>query len=354
MGKKYRRYKNFIEKYLDSSKGKRFFNILYSVGAAVVILGAMFKILHLPYGNQMLMIGMITEAIVFLLSAFESPGKDYKWEEVYPVLADNSDFIPREQRPVNSKNGDVNYARSQEEGNTTVDLNTANNNNFDINQNTNMGGGYNYPNNGGNANGQASNIYINTGSGNGSSSNSDCQGRLSNENAISNPNYNYNGNNINVADINNPDTSMAQMSDGMAKVAKVTESLGNMSDALLDSFQKIIDNSKGLNANTEGYITQVEALNRNLAGLNTIYEIQLKGVSSQINTIENINAGLEKIKRLYDGSMADSTIFKTETEKMAQQLTELNAVYARLLQAMTSNMNLGGNFTPPNGPTQQP
>jgi len=48
MAKRYRRYKNIIEKFLDSDKGQRWFNVVYSVGAAIVILGAMFKLLHLP------------------------------------------------------------------------------------------------------------------------------------------------------------------------------------------------------------------------------------------------------------------------------------------------------------------
>ena len=50
---KYKRYKNRIEKFLSGDSGKRFFNFAYSIGAAIVILGALFKILHLPGGNFM-------------------------------------------------------------------------------------------------------------------------------------------------------------------------------------------------------------------------------------------------------------------------------------------------------------
>ena len=82
----------------------------------------------------------------------------------------------------------------------------------------------------------------------------------------------------------------------------------------------------------------MEQLNRNVSGLNTIYEIQLRSVSSQIEAIEHINGGLNRIKDLYDGSVVDSSIFRSETEKMAAQLAQLNQVYGRLLQAMTVNM----------------
>ena len=55
---KYRRYKNRIEMFLSSDRGKRLLNFTYSWGASIVILGAMFKILHLPYANQILFIAM--------------------------------------------------------------------------------------------------------------------------------------------------------------------------------------------------------------------------------------------------------------------------------------------------------
>ena len=83
---KYKRYKNRIEKFLSSDKGQRFFNFAYSLGAAVVIWGALFKILHLPGGSLLLSIGMGTEVLMFILSAFDTPPKTYHWEEVFPVL----------------------------------------------------------------------------------------------------------------------------------------------------------------------------------------------------------------------------------------------------------------------------
>ena len=68
---KYRRYKNRLEMFLSSERGKRVLNFLYSWGASIVILGALFKLLHIPYANQILFVAMITESIVFFISAFE-------------------------------------------------------------------------------------------------------------------------------------------------------------------------------------------------------------------------------------------------------------------------------------------
>ena len=70
--------------------GKRFKNFmakLYGIGAAVVILGALFKIMHWEGANYMLVVGLGTEAVIFLFSAFEKPATDYDWSLVYPELA---------------------------------------------------------------------------------------------------------------------------------------------------------------------------------------------------------------------------------------------------------------------------
>ena len=63
-------------------------NVAYGLGAAVVIIGAMFKFLNFPYANTFLFIGLAVEAIVFAISAFElrKIEKDYNWEKVFPQL----------------------------------------------------------------------------------------------------------------------------------------------------------------------------------------------------------------------------------------------------------------------------
>ena len=79
-------YKKGLSAFIGSEKGQRFFNFAYSIGAAVVIWGALFKILHLPGGNLLLSLGMGTEVLMFVLTAFDRPPRDYKWEEVFPAL----------------------------------------------------------------------------------------------------------------------------------------------------------------------------------------------------------------------------------------------------------------------------
>jgi gliding motility-associated protein GldL len=75
-----------------SKSGKTWLNYAYSLGAAVVIAGALFKLMHWPFASLMLIIGMSTEVLIFIISAFEPQFEhhdDYMWERVYPELADD-------------------------------------------------------------------------------------------------------------------------------------------------------------------------------------------------------------------------------------------------------------------------
>ncbi len=76
---------------VNSKRFKNFMAKLYGWGAAIVILGAMFKILHLPGADPMLIIGLTTEAVIFFFSAFEKPHEEYDWSLVYPELAGMDD-----------------------------------------------------------------------------------------------------------------------------------------------------------------------------------------------------------------------------------------------------------------------
>ena len=78
-------------KFFQTKAGQNFMAKLYGIGASIVILGAMFKILHWPGADLMLTIGLTTEAIIFFISAFEKPPADYDWSVVYPELAEMDD-----------------------------------------------------------------------------------------------------------------------------------------------------------------------------------------------------------------------------------------------------------------------
>ena len=259
--------------YLASEKGKRVLNFCYSWGASIVIIGALFQLLHLPYGNQILFVAMTVEALVFFISAFEKPFNEYHWEEVFPVLKSKN---PLDRPDFGNLGLDVSEEDTKNLSDSIKKLSAAAEQISKMAELT-----------------EATQKYL---------------------------------------------EQLSGMSENMERFSQVTHSLTDVSDTLLNSYKSITDNSDGINQNSRGYVQQMEMLNRNISGLNTIYEIQLKSISSQIESIEHINSGLSRIREMYDGSVVDSSVFRNETEKMTRQLAELNQVYSRLLQAMTVNM----------------
>ncbi|MDF9830091.1 gliding motility protein GldL [Parabacteroides sp. PF5-6] len=318
---KYRRYKNRVEMFLSSERGKRLLNFVYSWGASIVIIGTMFKLLHLPYANWIIGIALSVEALVFFIFGFEKPGNEYHWEDVFPVLKsknpmDRPDFTGT---PVSSMiHSEVNM---DDDTNGTIgsisgggSLNIAGNLDLTEDDTKNL---------------------------------SDSIKKLSGAaEQISK-----------MAELTEATQKyleqLSGVSDQMERFGQVTTSLTDVSDTLLNSYKHITDNSDGINQNSRGYVQQMETLNRNISGLNTIYEIQLKSISSQIESIEHINGGLNRIREMYDGSVVDSSVFRNETEKMTRQLTDLNQVYTRLLQAMTVNMPVANPYQQQQ-PQQQP
>lgn len=287
---KYKKYKNSVEAFLSGEKGQRFFNFAYSIGAAVVIWGALFKILHLPGGNALLSIGMGTEVLMFVLTAFDRPPKEYHWEEVFPVLASkNPDDRPEFK---GGGGGAVVVGGGSVAGGGTVVAGGAD----DAVAGGGVAGGVVY------AGGGVPDV----------------------------------GNMVSVTE--NYMEQVAAISEQMEKLRETTEALNKVSNVLLESYRAITDNSDNITESSTGYVEQMTSLNRNIAGLNTIYEIQLKSISSQLDNIDKVNKGLKEISGMYERSAAESNRYCEETQKMAQYMQQLNSVYAKMITAMTINM----------------
>lgn len=308
---KYRRYKNIIEMFLSSEKGKRVLNFCYSWGASVVIIGALFKLLHLPYANQILFVAMITEAAVFFISAFERPNDEYHWEDVFPVLKSKNPL----DRPDFSKGSEANGGNGIQVGGVVMNMGN------DMSSNTSAVSGA----------AAAASLGLNV-------TEEDTRNLSDSIKKLSGAAEQISK----MAELTEATQKyleqLSSMSEQMEKFSQVTNSLTSASDTLLNAYQHISDNSDGISQNSKDYVQQMEALNQNISGLNAVYEAQLRSISMQIENIEQINAGLSRIKDMYNGSVVDSSVFRSETEKMTQQLAQLNQVYSRLLQAMTVNM----------------
>ncbi|MBO7318283.1 MAG: gliding motility protein GldL [Bacteroidales bacterium] len=324
---KYKKYKSKVAEFLSSDKGQRFFNFAYSIGAAVVIWGALFKILHLPGGNFLLSLGMGTEVVMFILSAFDNPGKSYHWEDVFPVLATRDE----EDRPqfgggggggIVGGNGGTVIINGAPEGGVVGGV--VGGSNID-----HAGGVQVTPTDARRAVGIPEGIDLSEEDSKSLSESiqkmSAAADQLSRMAELTDATQQYL-------------SQLAAISAQMDQLRTATESLTQVSNTLLSSYQAITSNSDGLNEQSNGYVEQMETLNRNINGLNTIYEIQLKSVSSQLDNIDRVNTGIKNISRMYENAMGDSDRYCRETEKMAQYMQQLNSVYEKMITAMTINM----------------
>ncbi|MBR5030601.1 MAG: gliding motility protein GldL [Muribaculaceae bacterium] len=323
---------------------QRFFNFAYSIGAAIVIWGALFKILHMPWGNFLLTIGMGTEVLMFIITAFERPEKEYHWEDVFPIL-DSGD---PEDRPdfeggiggnvtINgdlsgaAEGGEISIAAPQTTG-TAVHINEL-------------------PSAGAPtmvaspsvaeaiAGMSPQDVKAIMGLPQGIQLTDDETQSLSDSIAKMNAASDQLSKMAELTEATQQYLNqMATIGEQMQRLAETTTALNNVQQTLLDSYESITNNSQDISQNTSGYVEQMESLNRNVSGLNTIYEIQLKSISSQLDSIDRVNSGLKDIRDMYEKSAAESARYCDETEKMARYMKQLNSVYEKMINAMTVNM----------------
>lgn len=291
------------------------FNYLYSIGASVVILGALFKLLHITGADLMLILGMGTEAFIFFVSAFDEPAKEPNWEIVYPGIYDKESNLTSEEKQTMmerrkkralanvSENPDAEASGNGNGGGTVI-----------------IGGGV--P--------SGSTVVVGGGVPVGSA-----EGVAAVAGGVAAP----------LVASGNVGVTPEQADQVTEATRKYVEQLNAISDGLA----KLQESMASLSSNN-GYAEQMAALNKNVQGLNTIYEIQLKSVSSQLGTIEQVNQGLNNIRSLYESGQNDSFRIRQETDQLARNLQQLNEVYARMLQAMTA----GYGFAPQQSQNVQP
>lgn len=282
-----------LQKWMDSVPGQTFLNYAYSWGASVVILGTLFKLTHLPGANIMLFAGMGTEVFVFFLSAFDRPFDKTQDGKELPTHIDDEE-IDNEEAEVEAAYEAGRNGESPAEAAAHV----------------------------GAAVGGGGTIIIGGGSIQGGSVQGDAaavqggvfQGGAAVQSGVAGAGVAAGSDAaaVNVAaaaaDFATNREVAVQLADAQASYL---EQLKNLTETL----QKVSEQSVRLTRDSE----EMENLNRTLTGICKVYEMQLKGASQQIGTIDQINE---------------------QSRHMAQQIEQLNSIYARMIEAMTVNMNL--------------
>lgn len=269
-----------LQKWMDSVPGQTFLNYAYSWGASIVILGTLFKLTHLPGANLMMFVGMGTEVIVFFLSAFDRPfDKTQDGRELpthYDIEGENGG-----EAPASSAVHNVNAAV----------------------YNANLAASI--------ANAAASNANPAAPNANAAAYN------INNvENAQSAQGAPVAGANIIIGGTSGAQTfDMGTTPEMASQLADAQTGYLEELKRLTETLQKVSEQSVRLTRDSE----EMENLNRTLTGICKVYEMQLKGASQQIGTIDEINE---------------------QSRRMAQNIEQLNSIYARMIEAMTVNMQL--------------
>lgn len=277
-----------LQKWMDSVPGQTFLNYAYSWGASVVILGTLFKLTHLPGANIMLFAGMGTEVFVFFLSAFDRPFDKTQDGKELPTHIDDEE-IDNEEAEVEAAYEAGRNGESPAEAAAHV----------------------------GAAVGGGGTIIIGGGSIQG--------GAVQGDAAAVQGGVFQGGAAVQSGVAAGSDTAAVNVAAAAADFAANREVAVQLADAqasyleqlknLTETLQKVSEQSVRLTRDSE----EMENLNRTLTGICKVYEMQLKGASQQIGTIDQINE---------------------QSRHMAQQIEQLNSIYARMIEAMTVNMNL--------------
>jgi gliding motility-associated protein GldL len=254
-------------------------HVAISWGASVVILGALFKILHIggAMANYMIGAGLGVEAILFFLMGFNPPSKEPEWERVYPELADDY----RGELPKTS----VRQVTQTSSTSTTAALD-----------------------------------------------------KMFADAQVGPETIASLGKGLRAFD--DKVTAISNISDASFAANEFTEKL-RLASSKFDSLSAAFENASAnlvamssADADTRGYHEQVQQLTQNLSSLNAMYERELNDSNVHLQSMNRFYEQLSATMQNFNDSLDDSRMFKDEVNKLAKNLAALNAVYGNMLSAM--------------------
>ena len=263
---------------MSKAKSRNFlFDVLmpkiYGIGAAVVIVGALFKIQHWDGANEMLIVGLLTEAVIFFLSAFQPQPHEPDWARVYPQLAD--DYAGEGLVPAHAASGPSITGKLDEMMR-----------NADITPES-----------------------INT-LGLGLSRLSDTTAQLADLSQATAATDEYN----------------TRVRAASTQLGEITKSYATTADALAQMAGTTVD--------AQEYHSQVQSMTRNLGALNAVYEMELQDANSHLKAMNKFYGNLSMAMENLTDASKDTAQFKEEVSRLTHNLHNLNTVYGNMLTAM--------------------
>lgn len=295
------------------SKGwKKFMGFIYGWGAAIVMVGALFKIEHLPGATIMLTVGLLTEALIFFLSAFEPPHVEYDWGLVYPELdgiEENLNVLDKKAAISSKKSALEKFDAMIENAEITPEL------------------------------------FEKLGHGLQNLTNTAEKLQDVSDATVATNNYvaNFEKASEKVSSFADAYGSAAERlnveADKLARTYEKSASVvGDSGEQLASTYNKLIENmNKELEMSTSGgktYNEQLSIMNKNLTALNAVYELQLQGTNQQIEATKAMYTGLDEILDNMKQSAEDTRKYREEISKLSHNLAAMNTIYGNMLSAM--------------------
>jgi gliding motility-associated protein GldL len=346
-----------LTSFVSSKPYKNFMSKLYGWGASIVIIGALFKIVHIQYANEMLFVGLITEAVIFFFSAFEPPHVEPDWSLVYPELAgmyhDGKPGSPGAAKKMMS--GGKSVTQELDEMLTKAKIGPElieslgdgmRKMSENVGKMSDVAGtgaaAQEFVKNvteAGKSAGELSSSYkkVSTVLEADATTVGDFSGSVKSAAASA-------GNLANVYD---------SVSAAIKKEMTATESFSNSLSAATDSANKLTEkynisaeilskSAEMLNfsaLDSKAYNDQLQKISANLAALNTIYEVQLKSTNEQIETTNQLRSTVGSFLNSMNESSANMSKYQQEMDQLTKRVSALNQVYGNMLTAM--NVNTG-------------
>ncbi|MFC0877917.1 gliding motility protein GldL [Saccharicrinis sp. FJH2] len=291
-----------VQNAISTDQGKVITGFAYGIGASIVIIGALFKILHLQGAEEMLMLGMGTEAFLFALGAFEAPHKEHDWSVVYPELAYGHG---NEHTPVEST------AAQGKKGNNGAPMGSL-----------------------GDISGLSSEDIEKLKDGLSKLSKTASQMNDISGASIATENY--------IKNIEKAATSADHFADVQNKgIESISTASNQLMTAYSNSAQSLEKSISDLGKDSAQISSTLSTVSGNLTKINSVYELQLQTINQQLEEAKaelaeakKINTNLGTISKNYSDSVADVEAYKNEAAKLKKQISDLNAVYGNMLNAL--------------------
>ena len=289
--------KGFKERFMhwyESYQGKKVVNIVYSAGASVVIIGALFKILHWPLASEVLMVGMFTEAFLFLIGTLEHPHPEFHWENVFPQLLEFGTEPELLERKASQARPTL-LGAGVEDGVAPA-------------------AGFAAPAAGVKVEGGVGTAKVPT---------------LKDEDikALKDGIDNLAKTATQFAELGKVAQTGVKLNEKLAAAEVATDAYASATAGLAKSYAQISGDVSKVAEETKAYKSEVEEVGKKLASLNSVYELQLQAVNAQIEAQKGAAAAA---KEAAEAQVA----FATGAKQLQKQVADLNGIYGNMLNAL--------------------